>query len=278
MTAEQTARYIHRNLDVVYRYAREGKLPAQWIDTHPLFAKKSIEEWLASHSKQAKVKDTRNPKKGGEDDVVSHSSLPEPNSRTLSIIEKLIPLLRDRLRLPTTEVPKLSEWLLYNAHERVAEDRINWDNGDRRSLAALVVLCQHADIIHLPPTNKSGEVWPGYSVAVRGGFLLSSKPITAKLADSITRSHLSPIDCQVNAFEDKVSRVMAELDPGLPFRHRLFSAILNYYEFILPSPKYKEYAKGVDQVMKAVDKSLLRTFYDLVVEIPDLASFQAPLP
>jgi excisionase family DNA binding protein len=49
MTAEQVSMYIHRSKDTVYRYAREGKLPAQWIDTHPLFAKKDIDEWLAQH-------------------------------------------------------------------------------------------------------------------------------------------------------------------------------------------------------------------------------------
>lgn len=49
MDAEQVSTYIHRSKDTVYRYAREGKLPAQWIDTHPLFAKKDIDEWLAQH-------------------------------------------------------------------------------------------------------------------------------------------------------------------------------------------------------------------------------------
>jgi len=49
MDAEQVSAYIHRSKDTVYRYAREGKLPAQWIDTHPLFAKKDIDEWLAQH-------------------------------------------------------------------------------------------------------------------------------------------------------------------------------------------------------------------------------------
>jgi excisionase family DNA binding protein len=59
MDAEQVAQYIHRNKDTVYRYAREGKLPAQWIDTHPLFAKKDIDEWLAAHPTPAKSKRAR---------------------------------------------------------------------------------------------------------------------------------------------------------------------------------------------------------------------------
>lgn len=49
MIAEEAALYIRRSKDTVYRYAREGKLPAQWIDTHPLFAKKDMDEWLAQH-------------------------------------------------------------------------------------------------------------------------------------------------------------------------------------------------------------------------------------
>jgi excisionase family DNA binding protein len=59
MDAEQVAQYIHRNKDTVYRYAREGKLPAQWIDTHPLFAKKDIDEWLAAHPTPAMPKRAR---------------------------------------------------------------------------------------------------------------------------------------------------------------------------------------------------------------------------
>jgi hypothetical protein len=111
-------------------------------------------------------------------------------------------------------------------------------------------------------------------VALREGFLLDSEPITKELAESIARSHLNLIEGQLNAFEAKVHQVMAELDPGLSSRHRLFSALLNYHEFILTSSEYTEYAKSIDEVIKAVDKSILRTFYDLIVEIPDLASFQ----
>jgi hypothetical protein len=59
MDAEQVAVYIHRNLDVVYRYAREGKIPAQYIDTHPLFSKKAIDEWLAAHPEPARAKGSR---------------------------------------------------------------------------------------------------------------------------------------------------------------------------------------------------------------------------
>jgi hypothetical protein len=214
------------------------------------------------------------PNHEGEDDIVDFAKLPEPNPRTISIVDKLIPMLCDRLRIPAKEAPKLREWLLYNARERVAKDRVNW-NCDRRSLATLIVLCQHADIIHLSSTpRKNGGAGPGYSVALREGFLLDSEPITKELAESIARSHLNLIEGQLNAFEAKVHQVMAELDPGLSSRHRLFSALLNYHEFILTSSEYTEYAKSIDEVIKAVDKSILRTFYDLIVEIPDLASFQ----
>jgi hypothetical protein len=59
MDADQVAAYIHRNKDVVYRYAREGKLPAQYIDTHPLFSRKAIDEWLAAHPTKARSKGSR---------------------------------------------------------------------------------------------------------------------------------------------------------------------------------------------------------------------------
>jgi hypothetical protein len=59
MTAEQVALYIHRDRDVVYRYAREGKLPAQYIDSHPLFSRRAIDEWLAAHPRPAKPTRTR---------------------------------------------------------------------------------------------------------------------------------------------------------------------------------------------------------------------------
>jgi excisionase family DNA binding protein len=51
MDAEEVARYLHRSKDVIYRYAREGRIPTIWIDTHPLFSKKDIDEWL-SHNKK----------------------------------------------------------------------------------------------------------------------------------------------------------------------------------------------------------------------------------
>lgn len=54
MNAEQLAQYIHRSKDVVYRYAREGKIPTIWIDTHPLFSKKAIDEWLVSRQDAGK--------------------------------------------------------------------------------------------------------------------------------------------------------------------------------------------------------------------------------
>lgn len=54
MEAEQVARYIHRNKDVVYRYAREGKIPTIWIDSHPLFSKSDIDKWLDQHKKPSK--------------------------------------------------------------------------------------------------------------------------------------------------------------------------------------------------------------------------------
>jgi hypothetical protein len=56
MNAEQLAQYIHRSKDVVYRYAREGKIPTIWIDTHPLFSKKAIDEWLDSRLDAGKPK------------------------------------------------------------------------------------------------------------------------------------------------------------------------------------------------------------------------------
>jgi len=302
MDIKQLASYLGVSYSWLYKnYESEG-IPHFSLGTNLRFRRDEVDQWIGSEGKGRSVPPTsaeheegrkppqahlRNEHSGdksevpnheGEDDIVDLAKLPEPNPRTISIVDKLIPMLCDRLRIPAKEAPKLREWLLYNARGRVASDRVNW-NCDRRSLATLIVLCQHADIIHLSSTpRKNGGAGPGYSVALREGFLLDSEPITKELAESIARSHLNLIEGQLNAFEAKVHQMMAELDPGLPSRHRLFSALLNYYEFILTSLEYTEYAKSIDEVIKAVDKSILRTFYDLVVEIPDLASFQDQAP
>lgn len=59
MDADQVSEYIHRNRDTVYRYAREGKMPANWVDSHPLFSKKAIDEWLAANPTPPRRKGTR---------------------------------------------------------------------------------------------------------------------------------------------------------------------------------------------------------------------------
>ena len=59
MDADQVSEYIHRNRDTVYRYAREGKMPANWVDSHPSFSKKAIDEWLAANPTPPRRKGTR---------------------------------------------------------------------------------------------------------------------------------------------------------------------------------------------------------------------------
>lgn len=89
MDAEQVALYIHRNIDVVYRYAREGKIPAQYIDTHPIFSKKSIDEWLAAHTEATKSVRANKQKERQDSKVDILPTLPEPNQKTLLIVDKL---------------------------------------------------------------------------------------------------------------------------------------------------------------------------------------------
>jgi hypothetical protein len=202
-------------------------------------------------------------------------TLPPPSEKAEAIVDKLITILVSKLGMNSVESVKLREWLVYNAPSRKEGDRVRWPIEDRRSLSTFLVLCQHANILHLPTgTKKDGAVGPRYSVALREGFLLPSGLITTAIAESIDRSHLNPIEALVTAFEKKVYELMMnEIDPGISWRHELFSALQKYYEVICGESTYKGHAEAIGETLKKVDRNILRAFYELTVEMPELASF-----
>ena len=50
MTAKEVAQYLSIHLLTVYKYAREGKIPAFKIGTDWRFHKKSLEKWIHGKS------------------------------------------------------------------------------------------------------------------------------------------------------------------------------------------------------------------------------------
>jgi hypothetical protein len=299
MDIKQLATYLKMSESWLYKnYESEG-IPHFWLGTSLRFRKDEVDERSRangkanptatsspkpeesnSHHPIPKRREERELSKTGptpndEDHAVDISTLPEPNQRTISIVDKLIPMLCNKVLLPVSESAKLREWLLYNAPDRRPQDRVRWPSDDRRSLATFIVLCQHADIIHLGTTHKKKEspIGPVYSVALRNGFLLASGPITTGIAESIDRSHLSPLENKVITFETMLSdMVRTDIDPGRPWPHQLFCALQTYFGEIVGSPNYSTQAASIMTVCKTIDMSIMRIFFDVSIELPELFS------
>jgi len=295
MDIKQLAVYLKVSESWLYKnYESEG-IPHFWLGTSLRFRKDEIDERLRakgkagsdatsspeaeeSHTHHAtpkrredKERSKATPVPDDEDTAVDLSKLPEPNQRIVSIVDKLIPMLCNKVLLHVSEAAKLREWLLYNAPDRRSQDRVRWPNDDRRSLATFIVLCQHADIIHLPTNPKRSS--PRYSVALRDGFRLASGSITQEIVESIDRSHLAPLEKHVSNFEAILAdMVRTDIDPGRPWPHQLFCSLQTYFGEIDGSPDYKAQAKKLEGVCKAIDMSLMRIFFDVSVELPELFS------
>lgn len=298
MDIKQLATLFDMSESWLYKnYESEG-IPHFCLGTNLRFRRDEILDWIGHRGKnsasgtstipkaEAGGKQSRNTKdedtkrsdklssspRDGELDSQTLSTRPEPNQRTKAITEKLIPLLCSKLLLDPTEASKLREWLLNNAPARNLNERINWPHDDRRSLATFLVLCQHADLIHLPPTRKlKSPMGPGYSVALRNGFLMSGGEITETLGESIDRSHFSPIEKQVAAFETMIcDMVRTDIDPGRPWPHQLFCALETYFGEIVGSRDYSMHEKNIAAACKTIDMSVMRIFYEVSVELPEL--------